>query len=250
MPLLLAACGRIGFDGHAPGDDATANDCIAAGTHDEDADGVVDNCDVCPHLAGPQLDGDGDRVGDACDPEPARPAQRIVVFEPFTSYDAWGAITIVQQRDDSVTLGAAGTQGSLRRAFIPGNDVLAIGARTSGAGTGPHLVAVILKELTTPAAYYCEVFDSGTDASLFFTYTFDNVNYMHPGQAGASRLAMADGTLALTLDAGTVRCKSTWSGNGFAQGGVPPNIDAMVLGLYAENVEAELFYFIQIRTEP
>jgi hypothetical protein len=66
--LVLASCGRIGFD---PSDGVVTPVCMVPVGHDEDHDGIDDACDVCPHVAdGPQLDRDGDRVGDACDPDP------------------------------------------------------------------------------------------------------------------------------------------------------------------------------------
>jgi len=75
--LLLAACGRVGFDERPP--------------HDEDDDGVPDAIDTCPHIAAPQLDRDGDGIGDACDPEPDNPRQHLLLFatmqpdnQPFT----------------------------------------------------------------------------------------------------------------------------------------------------------------------
>src|SRR5262245_19575410 len=99
---MLAACGRFGFNGDDHNGDASFGDgksdsgtdafvCVGGPQHDEDGDGVIDSCDVCPHIADPgQADADGDRVGDACDPEPAIPRQQIAVFDPFTSIDpAW-----------------------------------------------------------------------------------------------------------------------------------------------------------------
>jgi Thrombospondin type 3 repeat len=45
---------------------------------DHDGDGRGDECDLCPHLSGgtSDMDGDSDKIGDACDPEPlvANPA--------------------------------------------------------------------------------------------------------------------------------------------------------------------------------
>ena len=94
IACVLAACGRIGFD---PAD-------LAIG-HDEDGDGIVDADDVCPHLAGTQLDSDGDRVGDDCDPHPSEPRDSILRFatmmagdQPFTTVGDDG---VWIQRDDS-----------------------------------------------------------------------------------------------------------------------------------------------------
>jgi hypothetical protein len=55
-------------------------------THDEDADGVVDGCDVCPNIAdAEQADADADGVGDACDPDRDDPHHRLAFFDPFTA---------------------------------------------------------------------------------------------------------------------------------------------------------------------
>lgn len=52
---------------------------------DEDGDGIVDGCDICPGVSDPlQLDDDGDLVGDECDPHPAEPFDRIVFFDGFS----------------------------------------------------------------------------------------------------------------------------------------------------------------------
>ena len=55
----------------------------AQGPHDDDGDGIVDGCDICPGIADPeQRDDDFDNVGDACDPHPGT-ADRIAFFDPF-----------------------------------------------------------------------------------------------------------------------------------------------------------------------
>ncbi|MBL8623539.1 MAG: thrombospondin type 3 repeat-containing protein [Myxococcales bacterium] len=60
-------------------------DAGCSSDHDEDADGVPDACDDCPHVPNPtQTNGDGDGLGDACDPRPADPTSALVAFE------AWG----------------------------------------------------------------------------------------------------------------------------------------------------------------
>jgi hypothetical protein len=69
--LALAGCGRVGFE-------LRTGDAPPSG-HDEDGDGIADVDDVCPCQPGSQADGDGDRVGDDCDPNPALPRDAFAV---------------------------------------------------------------------------------------------------------------------------------------------------------------------------
>lgn len=69
MIVLVAGCGRIGFD---PAPDSLIG-------HDEDGDGFADAIDLCPCVPSSQLDTDGDGVGDECDPEPTQPRQHLAV---------------------------------------------------------------------------------------------------------------------------------------------------------------------------
>jgi hypothetical protein len=83
--------------------------------HDEDEDGVVDGCDLCPNISdADQFDVDHDGVGDACDPDRDDPHHHLAFFDPFTtdvldprwrSYDAKGQWTVggdaVEQRNAS-----------------------------------------------------------------------------------------------------------------------------------------------------
>jgi len=82
-----------------------ARDC---GTHDEDGDGVMDNCDNCPvdDNAG-QADSDGDGVGDACDPRPGM-MDRIAFFESFaTAPTGWNLHNATFSNDQVHLAGAA-----------------------------------------------------------------------------------------------------------------------------------------------
>jgi hypothetical protein len=92
---LLAACDRVfglstssgpTLDAAGSGAaDAGAQPCPLAGaTPDEDGDGCVDDADNCPGIANAdQADGDADGVGDACDPHPSTPGDRIAEVAYF-----------------------------------------------------------------------------------------------------------------------------------------------------------------------
>jgi len=96
--LALAACNQVfGLDPPGSGDDDAAGaidaaeaidaapDAAVCGERDEDGDGIPDGCDNCPHVPNPdQSDlGDGDKVGDACDPHRTEPGDRLIRFEGF-----------------------------------------------------------------------------------------------------------------------------------------------------------------------
>lgn len=90
LAVIVAGCGRIGFDAR----DGHVIDTASAIGHDEDGDGIPDAIDVCPYLADPQqLDSDGDGVGDACDPEPANPRQHFQLFATMQPTDQPFALT-------------------------------------------------------------------------------------------------------------------------------------------------------------
>jgi hypothetical protein len=248
--LLVAACGRFGFDAQPTDVALDAAPCVPVGTHDEDGDGVVDSCDVCPHLAGAQLDTDGDRVGDACDPEVDKPRQRIAIFDPFTSIGDWTIISTVVLEPDSVRLGGVGQQGSLRRPFVPATDTVVIGARTFAVGTGQRLLAILFKEVADGKAFYCELYED-TNALLQLTYTLDGTSFVHPDSVDTPALANGRGALAAAIDPTSGTCRLAWNDMPFsATGSRPSEIDLQVLALYAENVEVDLDYFLQIRTDP
>ena len=85
--LLVAGCDRLfGFDEvPAPEIDAPAGGCVMSIEHDDDGDCVPDTVDDCPGMPDPtQADRDGDLVGDACDPDPLRAGNTLVVFVPNT----------------------------------------------------------------------------------------------------------------------------------------------------------------------
>lgn len=149
--------------------------------HDEDADGRGDVCDNCPHV--PNADqantGDGDTVGNACDPDPAGP-NHIAAFFGFQSS------TFPAEWSPVGPWEVAG--GSLRQPNLEIRErIIALSGRAWGNAvveTASYIVAVapdaapassdrevsILHRFTPPGAgrgtgYLCSAFDSSADTS-------------------------------------------------------------------------------------
>ncbi|MDQ3300127.1 MAG: hypothetical protein M3619_26395 [Myxococcota bacterium] len=264
--VLASACGRLGFEaagsgqGDAGGDSGPtdgspdARPPCTASIHDEDADGLDDSCDVCPHIADPaQADSDGDNVGDACDPEPTIARQRIVLFDPMTSIDpAWTNTANAIVSGDEVLLGIVGMNrgGILTRSLVLAHDTFLIGASTGATGNGPHLFSLATAPDAPTGNLYCELYDGGMDTFLFVTVTYDNVTYTHTAQAPMPRVASGAGTLSYELSPTLSRCDSTWKGTpGVAMSARPSGIAPQLFHIYAENIVVRLRYLIQIRTD-
>jgi hypothetical protein len=254
--VVLAGCGRVGFDGVAAitGDAAPdimldgGKPCTPVG-HDEDGDAIDDACDVCPHLPGAdQADTDGDFVGDACDPEPMMPRQRLVFFDPFVNLANWSPRSDEVANNDQAVMTSIGNFSALVRPYVPMTDLFEMGLAADTVGSGQAIVMINLDTGDT-SNYFCEIYDNGV-ANLQFTYTLDGSNFVHPGvEQAMNRLAAGAGRLRFERDAANVRCGATWSGETLETGGPTPAIAADNLVIYAENVTVRIQYFVQIRTE-
>jgi len=99
-------------------------------THDEDNDGIVDECDNCPSIANAnQADirevnagGAADGVGDACDPRPTQGGDSLYLFDGlnFTSFPAeWTNVGVGTwtASGTSVTPASTATGQELTRSF-------------------------------------------------------------------------------------------------------------------------------------
>jgi len=154
-------------DGGGP--DATADARVAAG-HDEDADTIDDALDNCPAVNNvTQDDGDGDQVGNACDPHPTLPIDRIRYFDPLTTFSAWSVVAgawaptgdEVVQSDTGETLAVLDGLGVLTDPSV----MVTLTAQTGTDGgaylitggtpteTGPEGMICYLNTNTTPTEY-------------------------------------------------------------------------------------------------
>lgn len=82
-PVCISATGDL--DGDGIPNDKDFCEHMAGGAHDEDGDGVGDECDKCPIAPPPSSpDSDGDDVeGTQCDPDTRTPGDKIALFNGF-----------------------------------------------------------------------------------------------------------------------------------------------------------------------
>jgi hypothetical protein len=83
-PVCLDENGDIDGDGIPNGKDFCEH--LAGGDHDEDLDGIGDECDACPIAKPPgQAEPDMDGVDSPCDPDPRTPGDKIILFNGFNA---------------------------------------------------------------------------------------------------------------------------------------------------------------------
>jgi hypothetical protein len=254
--LLAAGCGRLGFTEERTADADSADSALSDGFtcspvgHDEDGDGVEDACDVCPHLAGPQVDQDGDRVGDACDPEPTLPRQRIVLFDPFASLDPAWIVNEASVQNDELRLDGLSGLPVLKRDYQRGDDLFVVGGGIANARPMTARIFGLIVVDGVGGRYYCEFFDNTVMSQFQFTYSTDGTNYTSEG----ARLPMVPvtggaGMFSMALAGARSTCTTTWRGEDLVAQGTIPNVVASEVWIYSENFDTTLQYFLQIRTE-
>ena len=130
--------------------------------HDEDGDTIVDACDSCPEVPNvPQLDGDGDRIGDACEfpGDPGRVSERVA-FLSFAESAGWVSESGDWYRRDDL-LGqnlSFGGANAYDNAWAAGDDVMVRTIASWMGGSDPtyRLVGVLLRAAGLPLNfYYC-----------------------------------------------------------------------------------------------
>lgn len=259
--LLLAGCGRLGF-GDVPVDDAPADGvadtptdtrpCVPLG-HDDDADGIDDSCDVCPHLPADSADRDGDGVGDACDPNPDTATERIVRYEPFRSLP--GDFVVLGPAptfdDAGAQFDTRVTAVTLQHTVVPANDAFRIGLRLGAGRPAPNERQITIAMYEDPGYYYCELYDNGTFNVLAFTRTFDGASFASLAQADLTLTPVEQRDTFLEADhrPPITRCKTGWPATMQTISGTNPALTPAKIVIVLRGLEARLDYFVHIRTE-
>lgn len=262
--VMLAGCGRLDFGTVSMPDAAVDPDarldarpdappCTAAG-HDEDMDGVDDACDVCPHLADPgQADGDGDRVGDVCDPRPDTPTERIVFFDPFRMQRAeWNHINGTPTFDgESMTIDARTQVLVSLLDTSPTDDVLSIGGRLGAGVTSGNRQQTISIYAANPQALYCELYFDTGQPKFSITYTIDGAAFNFVEEAPAQGpLENTDFSMTFAFSPAATSCDTTYPTTKPRIGGATPSaFGAPVdIAFTVKGLIARYDWFIQIRS--
>lgn len=250
--LLLVGCGRIAFSPaeDAAADIALASDakvCVTPAGHDEDADGVDDSCDGCPHIPDPlQPDGDGDGVDDACDPRPTLSGDSITFFDPFTTrLSAWTTVMNATYEGDSVY--TAGARLTLERPLVPNNDTFVAGGEIiSLPAASQH--QIILGNDDAAASFYCEL-QSDTNGKLAATYTLDSMTYASAKSSPGPVLMPSPFMVGSFVALPTFGCRTSWpvAEQEFLTS-VPGGIDPTIVGLVSSNLELRFDYYVTIHS--
>jgi hypothetical protein len=147
----------------------------------------------------------------------------------------------------------AGVGSYVRRSLGAGHDDIRVAGSIGSTSPGQRVVNISVSTMSSPATELCQLYDDGRAAVLYYTYTYDNIDFENLGTGGAVPLLATgnSGTLALEIDASSASCAAMWDGVASVTESVPRpgGISADEVFVYAEHVELRLQYFVQIRTD-
>lgn len=215
---------------------------------DEDSDGTADATDNCPHVINPgQTDADRDRVGDACDPDPAA-ANEISFFESFRAPDPrWEG---TGWRLDSGALRTAAT-AMARTALATGGTVLRASGSIDALVRAPTQIAIYFDRDDDPADfYYCELYREPGATTFALKLTHAQLGTYTP-KAAVQLGAIAPGPFALELREGSASvdttCTLTLGAQRHTASARLPVGPGTFLYVYVDGTEIALDHAVQIR---
>jgi hypothetical protein len=211
--------------------------CAPAG-HDEDLDGIDDACDFCPHVADAlQPDGDGDRVGDACDPHPG--PDRIVRFDAFAAVPGdWtlpSGWTVVG--DELVATSNDTTEANLDT--VVGADVV-VAAHVALTGATTDANAGVLVNFASSTAFY--------KCAVHVEPRLELVRYpsIAIGAQALPSVAWLDTDLEAENDAGALRCRASMGATQVEVQGMDTTLQHPRVGLRVREGTARFRYVVVI----
>jgi hypothetical protein len=246
--VVLAACGRVAFD--PIGGDGRGGPCVPIG-HDEDADGVDDACDVCPHIADDQTDSDGDGVGDACDPSPL-PKEHIELFDPFTSMLAsWSYNGGEVFTGDAIWLPSTTVGASMREQLVeePTIDAFTLIGAFGNVSGATHQFTMTLADQANHRIY-CEAYQ---DTNMYVDIVdFDGTTLKTLDTAGVSSGLMGVPiSVVYRYAPPNVTCDFTFGGTlHHLSAALPSGYAATSFSFFVNRLDLVASSFTQIRTVP
>jgi hypothetical protein len=209
----------------------------------DDGDQLCDVDDACPGDPGDDNDADGDHVGDDCDPHALQPIDRLLLFEPFTSFEptSWSDIGLTpwtrgmssfDQLDPSMTSQIERTVSMNVQPTVEVSIDATLDVELSSVG--------VYVENKSHVPLECRVvhFSTGDELRMVLGQVDDNATMT--GVLDRAGPLAGVGVLRITggqLDDGSVRCSARY-GNGQAlqiqalQGLIDPRDNFDVLGFH------------------
>ena len=236
-PVGDARAGDAGVDGGGAADGAG---CAPVG-HDEDLDAFDDACDVCPHVVDPmQLDGDGDRVGDACDPHVG--PDRIARFEAFAAVPGdWDLPSGWSVGGDEL-VGTSSTTSEASLAVDVGADVF-VASHVALTGATVEANAGVLLNFASPMEFY--------KCGVHVEPRLELVRYpaIAIEVAALPSAAWLDADLEAENAAGTLQCRAILGPSQVEVQGTDTALESPRVGLRIREGTARFAYFVVIVAE-
>jgi hypothetical protein len=243
----------IAVDG--PGADApratdAQPDARNCGTHDEDGDGVMDDCDNCPvDVNVSQTDSDGDGVGDACDPHPGT-RDRIAFFESFATAPTGWNVSNATFSNDQVHLAGAASGAHAYAPFTSAVGVIDTYYTIDAIGSNSYHSIEVTAQHTQGMTngYRCGVFDANAPGTRVAEIQSFVSPYTVTQSAPSGSLAVGDGGDLYFRFGATYQCSTDNPVENLSA--TLTDTEAATLGPFTQFVDASYDYLIVYEPVP